>query len=149
MIKDKVAATCHTDWEVGGSKVEGRKLINNNIKLALRAFNGDCDVSISKVNYNNVNAMIEKIKKSFDTINKTMEPQHITINTKYLNLKLDELKLAHEFKEKQYEEKEEQRRIKEEMREEEKALRELEKAQKEAEQEEFKYQKALEKASIS
>ncbi|MFA9238258.1 MAG: DUF4041 domain-containing protein [Candidatus Paceibacteria bacterium] len=148
MIKDKVAATCYTDWEVGGSKVEGRKLINNNIKLALRAFNGDCDVSISKVNYNNVNALIEKIKKSFDAINKTMETQHITINTKYLNLRLDELKLTHEFKEKQYEEKEEQRRIKEEMREEEKALKELEKAQRDAEQEEFKYQKALEKARI-
>jgi hypothetical protein len=146
MIKDKEAATCYTDWEVGGSKAEGRKLINNNIKLALRAFNGDCDVSISKVNYNNANAMIEKIKKSFDTVNKTMETQHITINTKYLNLKIEELKLTHEFREKQYEEKEEQRRIKEEMREEEKAQREFEKAQREAELEEIKYQKALEKA---
>lgn len=40
MIKDKVAATCDTDWQVQGSKSKGKTLTNNVLKLALRAFNG-------------------------------------------------------------------------------------------------------------
>lgn len=146
MLKDKIAATCSIEWTVDGSKVAGSKLTANNIKLALRAFNGECDASIAKVKYNNITAMQSKIKKSYDDINKAMEHSKITIASRYMQLKLDELNLTYELREKQYQEKEEQRRIKEEMREEEKAQRELEKAQRDAEQEEIKYQQALEKA---
>jgi hypothetical protein len=146
MLQKKIAATCSREWIVEGSKAKGTKLTNDNIKLALRAFNGECDASISKVKYNNVVAMQTKIKKAYDDINKAMSSSAITISPRYLQLKLDELNITHELREKQYEEKEEQRRIKEEMREEEKAQRELEKAQKDAEQEEARYQQALEKA---
>lgn len=148
MLKSKLAATCSIEWTIDGSKAKGAKATSNNIKLALRAFNGECDAAIAKVKYNNVVAMQNKIQKSFDDINKAMESNLITIKPKYLQLKLDELNLTYELREKQYQEKEEQRRIKEEMREEEKAQRELEKAQKDAEQEELKYQKALEKARL-
>ena len=47
MIKDKVAAICPTEWTVGGSKREGIKKTNRNIKLTLRAFNNECDSAIA------------------------------------------------------------------------------------------------------
>jgi hypothetical protein len=43
IIKDKKAAVCLTEWSVGGSVKEGKKMTDNFIKLVLRAFNGECD----------------------------------------------------------------------------------------------------------
>ncbi len=148
MLSEKIAATCSKEWTVEGSAAKGRKLTNDNIKLTLRAFNGECDVSISKVKYNNVVAMKKKIEKAYEAINKSMKSNHIRITERYLKLKLDELHLTHELREKQYEEKEEQKNIREQIREEEKAQKELEKAQQKAEIEENRYQDALEKARL-
>ena len=145
-VRSKEACKCDTDWEVGGSKAEGRKFTNRIIKMSLIAFNGECDSLISKVKWNNVNQFEDRIKKAFDTINKLNETNQIYITKGYLDLKLQELRLTYEQKVKIQEEKEEQREIRERMREEEKAKREYEKAQREAEKEELQYQKALEKA---
>ena len=145
-LKDKSAATCAIEWSVNGSKVEGRKQINQTLKLMLRAFNGECDAAIAKVKYNNINVMRTRIQKAYDTINSLAEVQSCTIAATYLELKLDELSLAHEYEEKLQEEKEEQRRIREQMREEEVALREIEKARQDAEKEEARYADALRKA---
>ena len=38
MVRAKTAAICHTDWTVGGSKAEGKKMTTRTIKLILRAF---------------------------------------------------------------------------------------------------------------
>lgn len=146
LIKDDKAVVCNTEWTVGGSKVEGRKMTNQYKKLMLFAFNGECDGLIAKVKWNNATKTRERINKAFDVINKLGVTQNVFITSEFLNLKLDELALTYEYEQKKYEEKEEQRLIREQMREEEKAQRELEKAQKEAEDEERRFQKALEKA---
>ncbi len=146
LIKSNRAATCAKEWTVSGSKQEGKKMTQRNIKLMLRAFNGECDAAILKVSWNNANKMEERIRKAFAAINKMGEVQLINISTSYLDLKITELRLAHEMKEKKYAEKEEQRKIREQMREEEKARREIEKAQKDTELEESKYKEALDKA---
>ena len=57
MIKEKIAAVCHTEWAVEGSKRKGQKMINDHIKLVLRAFNGESDAATAKVKYNNVLVM--------------------------------------------------------------------------------------------
>lgn len=146
LIKDDKAAICNTEWTVGGSKVEGRRMTNQYKKLMLFAFNGECDGLIAKVKWNNASKTKERIIKAFDAINKLGGTQNVFITQDYLKLKLDELSLTYEYEQKKYEEKEEQRLIREQMREEEKAQRELEKAQKDAEDEERRFQKALEKA---
>jgi hypothetical protein len=146
MVKDKTAAFCTEKWVVSGSEAKGRQMTDRNLKLMLRAFNGECDASIAKVRFNNITAMEERLERSFDAINKLGEPNHCEIDTRYFKLKLEELRLTHEHAEKVQADKEEQRRIKEQMREEEIAQRELEKAQKEAEKEEERYEAALEKA---
>ena len=146
MLKDKVAAVCPIEWTVNGSKVEGRKSINQTLKLMLRAFNGECDAAIAKVRYNNIQVMEARIQKAYEVINGLAQVQRCEITSPYLKLKLQELYLAHEYQEKLQEEKEEQRRIREQMREEEIAQRELEKARLDAEREEQRYAQALAKA---
>src|SRR2546423_6821929 len=147
MIKNKSAATCRVEWTVNGSKIEGRKQINQTLKLMLRAFNGECDASVAKVRYNNINVMETRIRKAYETINGMAEIQTCHITPGYLNLKLEELYLAYEYQDKVQQEKEEQRRIREQMREEEIAQRELEKAKFDAEKEERRYAEALRKAT--
>jgi hypothetical protein len=146
MIKDKSAAICQIEWTVNGSRTEGRKQINQTLKLILRAFNGESDAAIAKVKYSNVGVMEARIRKAWDAINALAGVQQCQITRAYHDLKLEELFLAHEYQEKVYEEKEEQRRIREQMREEELALREIEKARLEAEREEKRYADALRKA---
>jgi len=133
LVKDNTAIFCTTEWSVGGSMREGKRMTNQYIKLMLRAFNNECDSAVLKVKWNNVFNFEERIKRAFNAINKLGTIHSIEIEQEYLDLKLDELHLAHEYEEKLYEEKEEQRRIKEQMREEEKVKKEIEKAKKDAE----------------
>jgi hypothetical protein len=146
MLKDKKAASCNIQWEVNGSKAEGKKQIDRTLKLMLRAFNGEADACVAKVTYKNVKAMEARIDKSADAINGLAEIQQCFIAKEYVNLKLDELHLAHEYQEKLQEEREEQRRIREQMREEEAAQRELERARLEVERESRRDEEALRKA---
>jgi hypothetical protein len=146
MISSDTAATCDTNWTVQGSEAKGRAVVKVYKKLMLRAFNGECDVLIAKVKWNNINQMIERMQKLFDAINKLGEGFQVHLNNQYLDLKKKELILEHEYQTKRQQEKEEMRAIQEELREEEKAKREFEQAQREAEKEESNYQKALDKA---
>lgn len=146
MIADDKAAICYTTWTVEGSAAKGRSAVKMYKKLMLRAFNGECDVLISKVKWNNVSQMKERMGKLFDSINKLGKGYNIDISYSYFDLKRQELILEYEYQAKKQKEKEELQAIKEELREEERARREFEQAQKDAEKEELTYQKALEKA---
>ena len=146
MISEDTAAICKANWTVEGSEAKGRAVVKVYKKLMLRAFNGECDVLIAKVKWNNINQMKERMKKLFDAINKLGEGFQVYLNGKYLDLKVKELILEHEYQTKRQKEKEELRAIQEELREEEKAKREFEQAQREAEKEEANYQRALDKA---
>ncbi len=146
MIKDNSAAPCDTTWTVGGSVSEGKKMVKQQAKLMLRAFNGECDAAIAKVRYDNAVTMQSRIEKAYADINKLGEVQRVFIAQRYLELKLAELHLVHEHREKVEEERQEQKRIREQMREEQKALAEIERAKTEAEKEEAAKAAALEKA---
>ena len=141
-IKDKSAIKCFTEWNIEGSRAKGRASENQYMRLMLRAFNNECDASILKVKWNNIQTMEARIEKSFDIVNKLGTKMNIYIQDIYLELKNDEIRLAYEYQQKKQEEKEEQREIREQMREEEKLRAELMKAEKEAQRDE----KALEKA---
>jgi hypothetical protein len=146
MITADTAAICNTKWTVEGSEAKGKAVVKVYKKLMLRAFNGECDVLVSKVKWNNVNQMKERMQKLFDAINKLGQGFQVYINNQYLDLKEKELILEYEYQTKRQQEKEEMRAIQEELREEEKVKREFEQAQREAEKEETTYQKALDKA---
>lgn len=88
MIKAKSAVICNTEWTIGGSRSEGKKMTNKQIRLSLRAFNNECDASIASTTWRNANKMEQRIKKSFEDINKLNEEQQVFITSEYLNLKL-------------------------------------------------------------
>jgi hypothetical protein len=146
LLKADTATHCATEWKVGGSAAEGRKMVKNQSKLMLRAFNGECDAAIAKVKYDNVTAMEERITKSSEAVNKLGLVQHVSITNRYFGLKLAELRLVHEHREKIQQEKDEQRRVKEQMREEQQAQAEIDRAKADAEKEEAVSTAALAKA---
>jgi predicted RNase H-like nuclease (RuvC/YqgF family) len=146
LIKDGFAVRFGETWTVSGSATEGKKMQKQYSRLMLRAFNGESDVSIARVRWNNVTTMEARIEKAFEAVNQLGTVLSVSIADSYLVMKLEELRLTHEYQEKLQAEKEEQRRIKEQMREEERVRRELEAAKEEAEDEEKRYQKALDKA---
>jgi len=146
LVSADQAVKCDTEWAVGGSKAEGKKMTSRYSKLMLYAFNGECDAIIGKVKWNNVTKAELKILQIFNNVNKLGTSHNIVITEEYLELKKKELALTYEYEQKKYEEKEEQQRIREQMREEEKAQKEYERAQRDAEDEERRYQKALDKA---
>ncbi|WP_375759992.1 DUF4041 domain-containing protein [Corallococcus exercitus] len=146
MLQDKRAATCSIEWEVNGSKAEGKRQTERTLKLMLRAFNGEADACVSKVTYKNIKTMEARIEKAADAINGLTKIQSCTIASQYVAFKLDELRLAHEYAERIQQERDEQKRIREQMREEEAAQRELEKAKLEAEREAKRDAESLAKA---
>lgn len=142
MVAAKSAVTCATSWSVDGSQSKGKTMTNRNIRLTLRAFNGECDAAISNVRWNNVNAMEKRIGQVFSQIEKLNESNAVHISQDYLKLKFEELFLAHEYREKLKHEKEERAEAARLSREEQKLLRDLESA----EEDETRYQRLLAKA---
>ncbi|WP_254508714.1 DUF4041 domain-containing protein [Anatilimnocola floriformis] len=146
MLKKETACACASEWTVNGDKREGKKMTDKQIKLMLRAFNGECDAAVGKARYNNVVSLEKRIQKAFEQINKLGETQQTSITSEFCRLKFEELHLVYEFQKKKEEEKETQRALKEQMKEEEKAAKEIERALDEAEREEEMKTMALEKA---
>ena len=73
MIREKTAIVCSREWTVDGNRTEGRKMTNRQIQLMARAFNGECDSIISKVKYNNVMRIVDRMTRAYDAINKLGE----------------------------------------------------------------------------
>ncbi|MEQ9150886.1 MAG: DUF4041 domain-containing protein [Parvibaculum sp.] len=146
LIKEGHATECPTNVVVDGSAARGRKMVREQSKLMLRAFNGECDAAVAKVKYNNITKLQSRVEKSFDAINTLGASKQVSITSDYLRTKLDELRLVHEHREKVAEEKEIQRELREQMREEQKAEKELQKATADAEKDERLRQEALEAA---
>lgn len=125
MIKSGEAATGNMGWEVNGSKAEGRKLVNDMIKLVLRSFNNEADFCVDNVKFDNIELGEKRIRQSFEACNKLGRVMTVRLSDEYLNLKLDELRLAHEYQVKKQEEKEEAKRVREELREQQKLEQEI------------------------
>ncbi len=142
MVAAKTAAIAKTEWTVSGSKAKGQTMNNRNIKLALRAFNNECDAAVANVRWNNANAMEKRIVNARQQIDNLNATNDILITDGYLRLKLSELQLAHEYREKLKAEREERAEMARAAREEQKLIRDMERA----EEEESRYQTLLNKA---
>lgn len=145
LTKTKLAVDYTENWTVENSYTKGKKMINDAVKLALRAFNVEADLTIAKVSMRNYESSVKRIKTSFKLINNMNEIYHLSITERYLNLKLEELSLALEYEHMVAAEKEEQRIIRERIREEEKVLKEINEAKKKIKKEEDHFNKAIKK----
>lgn len=148
MVKNKTATSHFDGWTLDGDKAKGRAMNNDNIKLIIRSFNNECDASIIKIKFNNIESIKSKINKSFDLLNKLGERNKISIKREYLNSKIKELELSYEYELKKQEEKEEQLRIREQMREEAKALKEIELLKKKLEKEKAHFENAIKEIEL-
>ena len=125
MVKGGIAATGNLEWQVNGSKVEGRKLVNDMMKLVIRSFNNECDFCVDNVKFDNIELGEKRIRQSFDACNKLGRVMTVSLAHEYLALKFDELRLAHEYQVKKQEEKEEAKRVRQELREQAKLEQEI------------------------
>ncbi len=142
MVSAKTAVTCDIEWTLDGSKSKGKTMTGRNIRLALRAFNNECEAAIANTRWNNVNAMEKRIGNARVQIDKLNESNRIIIEQPYIDLKLEELWLAHEYRERLKVEKDERAEASRLAREEAKLLKEAAAAQKKEEE----YQALLDKA---
>lgn len=118
----------------------------NAVAMALRAFNGECESLIAKVNGSNIERVRQQMEKAYEAINRLNQQQKIHISLDYFELKIKELMATYEYAVKKEEERAEQQRIKELMREEARVQREIEKAQAEAEKAKREAEKELQRA---
>jgi predicted nucleic acid-binding Zn-ribbon protein len=125
LIKDGDAAIGSKDWTVNGKKAEGRKLVNDMLKLLIRSFNNECDYCVDNVKFDNVETGAKRIRQSFDACNKLGRVMSAELTPSFLRLKLDELYLAHEFQLKKQDEKEAAKKAREELREQQKLEQEI------------------------
>ncbi len=142
MVSAKKAVTCDIEWTLDGSKSKGKTMTGRNIRLALRAFNNECEAAIANTRWNNVNAMEKRIGNARVQIDKLNESNRIVIEQPYIDLKLEELWLTHEYRERLKIEKDERAEASRLAREEAKLLKEAAAAQKK----EAEYQALLDKA---
>ncbi len=148
MLKNNSAAYFPKNFTYNNSLSQGKKLVADNVKQILRAFNNECEAIIDKVKFNNVESIRKRIIKSCDDLNKLNSKMQISIAPAYLDLKLQEMNLCYEYTLKKQEEKEEQKRIREEQREAQKLQREIEDARKSSEKEKSHYKNALHRIEI-
>lgn len=148
MIKNNIAATFPANFTYNNSLAQGKKLVADNVKQILRAFNNECEAIIDKVKFNNVEAIRKRIIKSCEDLNKLNSKMLISITPSYLDLKLQEMNLCYEYAIKKQEEKEEQKRIREAQREAQKLQKEIEEARRTSEKERIHYRNALHRLEI-
>lgn len=143
LIKSGEAAIGNQNWTVNNSQTQGRKLVNDMIKLVLRAFNNECDYCVDNVKFNNIELSEKRINQSFDAMNKLGRVMQVEISNAYKNLKVDELHLAHEFQKKKQEEKEAKKKAREELRDQQKLEQEIRAAREKIEKERKHFRAAL------
>lgn len=142
-IKNNTAVLGNTDWTVNGSVVKGRKMVKDMQKLLLRAFNSECDETIGKIKYNNVDTSIRKIENSSNAVSKLGATMGISISKKYFDLKVQEAYLAFEYRQEKFKEKEEAKEARAQLREAAKLQKEIEEQRKKFEKEKSHYSTAL------
>lgn len=145
MRKSNKAYICETEWTVGDSKREGKKMVNNLLKLVENAFESQCKYAIKEVKFNNVESLTKKINSAFDKYNKCLQTLQCQISHEYLDLKLVELDLQHELEEKKQQEREEEKEIRKQKKERE-AIEKARQQAEEAEEREKIHQEELERA---
>ena len=148
MIKEGTAAEGNQNWTVNNSQSQGRKMVNDMIKLVLRSFNNECDYCIDNVKFNNIESSEKRIEQSFNALNKLGNLMQVSISSNYKKYKYEELYLAYEYQQKKQEEKEEQRRAREELREQQKLEQEIKQAREKILKERRHFKNALKELEL-
>lgn len=145
MVKNGTAVTGNMEWTVNGNLKAGRKMVNDNIKMVLRASNNECTVIVGKVRFGNLEKAVNQVVKLVGQIEKLNTTHDIKISKKYIQLKLEELELQYNYLQEKQREKEILKEQRAEEREQAKLQKELEAKKKSLEKEKIHYMQAKEK----
>ena len=104
-IAGKSAVWTGETWKINGSTKDGKTFMSDMSKLMLRAFNNECDAAVSDVKFSNFDRCMNRIMKSFETVNKLGRTVNVGISVQYRKLKIEELTVVLEYQLKQQEEK--------------------------------------------
>lgn len=122
-------------WSINGNSSEGNRLIRFITKTCITSFNLYCDSIMDKINLSNKLTIIEKIKKTYNTLNSNLKKFEINLVYEYLDLKIKEAEIMTNVSIKVQQDKDEVKRQKEIIREQELAERELNKEKERLEKE--------------
>src|SRR5699024_1820856 len=114
-----------TDWQVNGSRAQGKRMISQTSKLMLRAFNSEVDSVLRAMKPHRLSASVDRVLKAANTIEKRGTMMSIRISADYLNLRVEELTLTADYLAKKDEEKEANRAARAALREQRRVEREM------------------------
>lgn len=145
MVKNGTAVTGNMSWTVNGDAKAGKKMVKDDIKMVLRAFNNECTVIVGKVRFGNLEKAHKQVVKLVERIEKLNTTHDIKISKKYIQLKLEELELQYNYLQEKQREKEILREQRAEEREKAKLQKEIEAKKKSLQKEQSHYLQAKEK----
>ena len=142
MVSNGTACECKVKWLVANSEREGERMTKNNIKLALRCFNVECDNWISKISTRSkLDTIIKHIESSFNAMNRMMKQNKVEIKEAYLELKRQQAKIVFEQMLARKAKREEEARQREILREQERIEKEIQQQKEKALKEQQQYLK--------
>ncbi len=131
------------NWAVNGSLQDGARMVREQCRLMLRAYNAEADNCIRTVRSHNLAPTTSRLTRAKDSIQKLGRSMAIQITDEYHELRLAEIRLTSDYHLKVAEEREAQRALREDLREQEKVERELQRAREKFEKERDQYEAAL------
>ncbi|MDO9406935.1 DUF4041 domain-containing protein [Patulibacter sp.] len=140
---DGGAVTGATGWTVNGSEAQGRKMVRENCKLMLRAYNSEADALVRGLKPYKLDGAVSRLTKSREVIAKLGRTMSIEVSPRYHRLRIRELELTADYLAKVAEEKEREREEKARLREERKAQQELQRERERLDKERQHYANAL------
>jgi len=140
---DGGAVTSATGWTVNGSEAQGRKMVRENSKLMLRAYNSEADALVRGLKPYKLDGAVTRLTKSREVIAKLGRTMSIETSPRYHRLRIRELELTADYLAKVAEEKEREREEKARLREERKAQQELQRERERLDKERQHYANAL------
>ena len=142
MVSNGTACVCEVKWRIGNSEREGERMTKNNIKLALRCFNVECDNWISKISTRSkLDTVIKHIENSYNAMNRMMKQNKVEIKEAYLELKRQQAKIVFEQMLARKAKREEEARQREILREQERIEKEIQQQKEKALKEQQQYLK--------
>lgn len=67
------------------------------LKIIIKSFNIECDDCVKKVDFKNVDVILERLDNYYEQINESILELKVKVKRSYLNLKKQEIRLAHEY----------------------------------------------------
>ena len=122
------AVQATTNWQVNGSLIEGKKMVDDFSKLLLRAYNTEADNCVRTVKPQSRQNSVERLTKISETIARLGSSMEIRIDDRYHRLRCAEIVLTADHRAKVEAEKEEALALRLDMKEQAAAARDYERA---------------------